>query len=42
VEVYDTEGTAAPAKAVNVSTRGFVSTGNSVMIAGFIVGGSSI
>jgi hypothetical protein len=41
VEVYDTEGTAAPAKAVNVSTRGFVSTGNSVMIAGFIVGGSS-
>lgn len=41
VEVYDTEGSAAPAKAVNVSTRGFVSTGNSVMIAGFIVGGSS-
>jgi hypothetical protein len=41
VEVYDTEGAAAPAKAVNVSTRGFVSTGNSVMIAGFIVGGSS-
>jgi hypothetical protein len=41
VELYDTEGTGAPAKAVNVSTRGFVSTGNSVMIAGFIVGGSS-
>jgi hypothetical protein len=41
VEVYDTEGSAASAKAVNVSTRGFVSTGNSVMIAGFIVGGSS-
>jgi hypothetical protein len=41
VEVYDTEGTAAPAKAINVSTRGFVSSGNSVMIAGFIVGGNS-
>jgi len=41
VELYDTEGTGSPAKAVNVSTRGFVSTGNSVMIAGFIVGGNS-
>lgn len=41
VEVYDIEGAGSPAKAVNVSTRGFVSTGNSVMIAGFIVGGNS-
>lgn len=41
VEVYDIDGSAAVAKAVNVSTRGFVSTGDSVMIAGFIVGGDS-
>jgi hypothetical protein len=40
VEVYDTDGTGAAAKAVNVATRGYVSTGDSVMIAGFIVGGS--
>lgn len=41
VEVYDTEGGGAPSKAANVATRGFVSTGDSVMIAGFIVGGNS-
>jgi hypothetical protein len=40
VEVYDTDGAGAAAKAVNVSTRGYVSTGDSVMIGGFIVGGS--
>jgi hypothetical protein len=40
VEVYDTGGAGATAKAVNVSTRGYVSTGDSVMIGGFIVGGS--
>lgn len=40
VEVYDTDGAGAAPKAVNVSTRGFVSTGDSVMIGGFIVGGS--
>lgn len=40
VEVYDTDGAGAAAKAVNVSTRGYVSTGDSVMIGGFIVGGN--
>jgi hypothetical protein len=41
VEVYDTEGAGASSKAANVATRGFVSTGDSVMIAGFIVGGNN-
>lgn len=39
VEVYDLEGAGAVSKAANVSTRAQVLTGNSVMIAGFIVGG---
>jgi len=41
VEVYDTDGAGAAAKALNVSTRGFLSTGDSVMIGGFIVAGNS-
>ena len=36
-EVYDLDQ-AAPARLVNISTRGFVETGNNVMIAGFIIG----
>ena len=40
VEVYDVE-TAAAAELANISTRGFVQTGNNVMIGGFILGGSS-
>jgi hypothetical protein len=41
VEVYD-EGTGgATVELSNLSTRGFVGTGDSVMIAGFIVGGES-
>jgi hypothetical protein len=39
VEVYDTNGAAA-SQLANISTRGFVQTGNNVMIGGFILGGS--
>jgi hypothetical protein len=39
VEVYDTNGAAA-AQLANISTRGFVQTGNNVMIGGFILGGN--
>lgn len=37
VEVYDLDGTAPPELA-NISTRGFVETGDNVMIGGFIAG----
>jgi hypothetical protein len=37
VEVYDLDQTSA-SQLANISTRGFVDTGNNVMIAGFIVG----
>jgi hypothetical protein len=37
-EVYDF-GTASAARLANISTRGFVSTGDNVMIGGFIIGG---
>jgi hypothetical protein len=40
VEVYDLSQ-AAPAKLGNISTRAFVSTGDNVMIAGFILGNNS-
>jgi glucose/arabinose dehydrogenase len=39
VELYDLE-TSAPANPANLATRGFVETGDNVMIGGFIVGGS--
>lgn len=39
-EIYDLDANAGAALA-NVSTRGFVATGNDVMIAGFILGGSN-
>jgi hypothetical protein len=39
VEVYDTNQ-AAGSQLANISTRGFVLTGNNVMIGGFILGGS--
>ncbi len=39
VEVYDLD-TANPTKIVNISTRGFVQTGENVMIGGFIITGS--
>jgi hypothetical protein len=39
VELYDLD-TAAPANPGNIATRGFVETGDNVMIGGFIIGGS--
>jgi hypothetical protein len=39
VEVYDTNP-AASSQLANISTRGFVLTGNNVMIGGFILGGN--
>jgi hypothetical protein len=38
VEAYDTDQTVA-AKLSNISTRGFVQTGNNIMVGGFILGG---
>ena len=40
VEVYDLNGGAA-SKLANLSTRAFISTGNNIVIAGFILGGNS-
>lgn len=40
VEVYDLDQ-AADSRLANISTRGFVQTGNNVMIGGFILGGGS-
>ena len=39
VELYDLDQS-APANPGNIATRGFVETGDNVMIGGFIVGGS--
>ncbi len=38
-ELYDLDS-ASPAKLANISTRGFINTGDDVMIGGFIVGGA--
>jgi hypothetical protein len=40
VEIYNTNQ-AANSQLANISTRGFVQTGNNVMIGGFILGGSN-
>jgi hypothetical protein len=40
VELYDLDQS-APANPANISTRGFVETADNVMIAGFILGGST-
>ena len=40
MEVYDLSQ-AVPAKLANISTRAFVSTGDDIVIAGFILGGNS-
>ncbi|HWM26692.1 MAG TPA: M14 family zinc carboxypeptidase [Chthoniobacterales bacterium] len=40
VEVYDLDAAAA-SKLANISTRAFVSTGDDIVIAGFILGGNS-
>ena len=39
IEVYDLDP-AGPAQLANISTRGFVETGDNVMIGGFIIGGN--
>jgi hypothetical protein len=39
VEVFDVD-LAADSKLINISTRGFVDTGDNVMIGGFVVGGA--
>jgi hypothetical protein len=40
IEIYDTEASAA-SQLANISTRGFVRTGDNVMIGGFILGGGN-
>jgi len=40
IEVYDLSP-AVPAKLANISTRAFVSTGDNIVIAGFVLGGNS-
>jgi len=40
VELYATDAS-SPANPVNISTRGFVQTGNNVLIGGFILGGTN-
>jgi hypothetical protein len=40
IEVYDLAAS-GPSKLGNISTRAFVSTGNDIVIAGFIIGGNS-
>ena len=40
IEIFDTNGAAA-AQLANISTRGFVRTGENVMIGGFILGGNN-
>jgi len=39
VEVYDIDAGTTDSKLANISTRGFVETGDNVMIGGFILGG---
>ncbi len=39
VEAYDVDSGTADSKLANISTRGFVETGENVMIGGFILGG---
>ncbi|MEO5717434.1 MAG: hypothetical protein ABIR29_02555, partial [Chthoniobacterales bacterium] len=39
VEAYDLDNGATDSKLANISTRGFVQTGDNVMIGGFILGG---
>ena len=41
VEVYDLSGASTNSQLSNISTRGFVDTGDNVMIGGFIIGGST-
>jgi hypothetical protein len=41
VEVYDAETTQPATQLINLSTRGFVETGDSVLVAGFVVTGDA-
>ncbi len=41
VEVYDAENTQPATQLINLSTRGFVDTGDSVLVAGFVVNGNT-
>lgn len=40
IEVYDLDSSSTDARAINVSTRGKVQTGNEVMIGGFVIDGT--
>jgi DNA-binding beta-propeller fold protein YncE len=40
IEVYDAESTQPATQVVNLSTRGFVGTGEDVLVAGFVVSGT--
>ena len=40
LEIYDMDDTLAAAQLANISTRGFVQSGDNVMIGGFILGGA--
>ncbi len=40
-EVYDEEALGAPVRLVNVSTNGFVGTGDQALVPGFVIGGTA-
>ena len=40
-EVYDEEAASAPVRLVNVSTSGFVGTGEQALVPGFVIGGTA-
>lgn len=41
IEVYDLQGGTQPNRIINISTRGYVGSGNNSMIAGFIINGGT-
>jgi len=41
IEVYDVEATQAGTQLINLSTRGFVDTGDAVLVAGFVISGDA-
>ncbi|MDP3070224.1 MAG: immunoglobulin domain-containing protein [Opitutaceae bacterium] len=40
-EVYDEDGLTAPTRLLNVSTSGFVGTGDQALVPGFVIGGTA-
>lgn len=40
IEAYDADRLNEPSRTVNISTRGFVGTGDNRLVAGFVIGGS--